>query len=243
MFNRPEFEASKARQAIHMADDQALKSSAFEFVTAADKYDYAYQQTWLGMPIIQLPEDILVTQELFWADRPDVVIETGVAWGGSVVLHASLMELAGKGKVIAIDQVLPPNLRADIMKFSFSHRIQLIEGSSENQDVADAVKAQIGAPDRVAVFLDSNHSHEHVLAELRLYGSLVSKGQHLTVYATAIARMPVSTHRPRPWGPEANPMTALQAYLNETDRFVVDAICERKSLVSFAPQGRLLCVK
>lgn len=243
MFNRSEFEVSKQQHAKEMAKDEELQRHANELVIESDKYAYAYQQTWLGVPIIQLPEDIIATQELFWADQPDVVIETGVAWGGSVVLHASLMELAGKGKVLAIDRTLPAHLREDIMKFPFSRRIHMIEGDSVDEAVIQAVKSEIAPSDRVAVFLDSNHSHDHVLAELRAYGSLVSKGQHLTVYATAIERMPLSRHRPRPWGPGSNPMTALEAYLEETDRFVVDAICDRKSLLTFVPHGRLLCVQ
>lgn len=243
MFNRSEFEAEKQNQVAEMIKDKGLQKRAVEFLVDSDKYGYAYQQSWLGMPIIQLPEDIIATQELFWADQPDVVVETGVAWGGSVVLHASLMELAGKGKVVAVDRVLPPHLRADIMKFPFSHRIHLIEGDSIDKAVIKAVGAEVRPFDRVAVFLDSNHSHDHVLAELRAYGNLVTKGQHLTVYATGIERMPVSKHRPRPWGPGANPMTALESYIGETDRFVVDEVLDRKALISFVPRGRLLCVK
>lgn len=243
MFNRSEFEVAKRQQVREMAKDKELKKHAFELLADSDKYGYAYQQTWLGMPIIQLPEDIIATQELFWADQPDVVIETGVAWGGSVVLHASLMDLAGKGRVVAVDRALPPHLRADIMKYPFSHRIHLIEGNSVDMTVIKTVGSKIEPSDRVAVFLDSDHSHDHVLAELRAYGGLVTKGQHLTVYATAIEQMPIAKHRPRPWRPGANPMTALKAYMEETDRFVVDKVWDRKSLVSFAPRGRLLCVK
>lgn len=223
--------------------DESLQKQALELVVSANKYEYAYMQSWLGMPIIQLPEDILITQEIFWADKPDVVIETGVAWGGSVVLHASLMELAGNGKVLAVDQVLPTHLRAEIMKFPFSRRIHLIEGDSASACVFETIKAEIRTADKVAVFLDSNHSHDHVLAELRSLGKLVTKGQHLTVYATAIEKMPKSTHRTRPWAPGANPMTAIDAYLQESDRFIIDNDWDNRSLVSYAPKGRLLCVR
>lgn len=243
MFNRSEFEAAKRQQVMEMSKDKALQKRTDEFLVDSDKYGYAYQRTWLGMPIIQLPEDIIANQELFWLDRPDAVIETGVAWGGSVVLHASLMELAGKGKVVAIDRILPPHLRADIMKFPFSHRINLIEGNSVDVTVIETVRSKINPAERVAVFLDADHSHEHVLAELRAYSPFVTKGQHLTVYATAIEKISASKDRPRPWGPGANPMTAIETYMSETDRFVIDEDWDRKSLVTFAPRGRLLCVK
>jgi cephalosporin hydroxylase len=243
MFIRSKFDIAKLAQAIEMSKDNALQKDALELIFDADKYAYAYQQTWLGMPIIQLPEDIVTTQELFWADKPEIIVETGIAWGGSIVLHASLMELAGKGKVIAVDKVLPPHLTADIMKFSFSHRIHLVEGNSIDPSVVATVQSEIKNSNRVSVFLDSNHTHEHVLAELRAYGPLVTKGQHLTVYATAIENLPISKHRPRSWAPGDNPMTAIEAYMAETDRFTVDENINNKSLISFAPRGRLLCVK
>jgi cephalosporin hydroxylase len=110
------------------------------------------------------------------------------------------MELAGNGKVVAVERVLPFHVRVDNMKFSFSHRIHLIEGDSIDSEVVEAVKSEIGSSDKVAVFLDSSHSHDQVLAELRVYAGLVTKGQHVTVYATAIEQLPTANHRPRPWG-------------------------------------------
>lgn len=243
MFDRTEFEAFKLRCGLEMGGDEKLQQQALEFVVSAQRYDYAYMRTWLGMPIIQLPEDILITQEIFWADKPDIVIETGIAWGGSVILHASLMELAGNGKVLGIDKVLPVHVRDELMKYPFSRRIHLIEGDSASEEVFEAVKAEIGLADKISVFLDSNHTHEHVLSELRSFGKLVTKGQHLTVYATAIENMPKSTQRPRPWAPGASPMTAIAAYFAETDRFIIDEGFDNTSLVSYVPKGRLLCIK
>jgi cephalosporin hydroxylase len=243
MFDLTNFESQKRQQIIEMASDKVLYGQALELIIDSDKHGYAYWQTWLGMPIIQMPEDIITTQEIFWADRPDVVIETGIAWGGSIVLHASLMELAGNGKVVAVDRTLPTHVRAAIMKFPFSSRIHLIEGDSIDTNVIEEVKSKIGPSDKVAIFLDSDHTHDHVLAELSAYGELVTKGQHLTVYATRIEEMPCSIHRPRPWGLGNNPMTALKFYLAENDRFVIDEGFARKTLISFAPKGRLICVK
>lgn len=244
MFNRPEFDELIQRHILEMSNDLELRDRAMRLMISACKYDYAYHHTWLGLPIIQLPEDIVRNQELFWADRPEAIIETGVAWGGSIVLHASLMELAGgTGKVVAVDRVLPKHLTNEIMKFPFSSRIHLIEGDSIDPKVIEAVRSEIDGAKRVAVFLDSNHSHSHVLAELREYSKFVTKGQHLTVYATAIEKMPVSNTKKRPWGPGANPMTAIKIFLHETSRFVPDEKWSRKTLVTFAPDGRLLCVE
>lgn len=243
MFNLTDFELQKTQQIDLMAKDVRLHGQALELIIESDKYGYAYWPTWLGVPIIQLPEDIITTQEIFWADLPDVIIETGIAWGGSVILHASLMELAGKGRVIAIDRVMPNHVREAIMKFPFSKRIHLIQGDSVDRRVIEEVKSKINPSDATAVCLDSDHSHDHVLAELHAYGELVTIGQHLTVYATRIEEMPVSQHRPRSWGPGNNPMTAVRSYLVEGNRFVIDELYSRKSFLSFAPEGRLLCVK
>lgn len=243
MFNLTEFEFQRRQKINLMATAYELHSQALKLLVESDKYNYAYWPTWLGVPIIQLPEDIITTQEIFWADLPDVVIETGVAWGGSILMHASLMELAGKGSVIAIDRVLPEHLKKVIMQFPFSNRIQLIEGDSIDRSVIDRVRAEIKSSDSVAAFLDSDHTHDHVLSELRAYGDMVTKGQHLTVYATRIEEMPPSEHRPRPWGPGNNPMTAVKAYLVENDRFVIDEFYAAKSFLTFAPSGRLVCVK
>jgi cephalosporin hydroxylase len=243
MFIRPEFDADIQARAQAMSRDEALQSIALSFVAASDKYNYAHQQSWLGLPLVQLPEDILVNQQIFWADRPDVVVESGVAWGGSVVFHASLMALAGKGRVLAIDKFIPEHVRIEIMKFPFSERITLIEGDSVSHDVVGRVRREIAKGDKVAAFLDSNHCQSHVLSELRAYAPMVTKGQHLTVYATAIESLPENMHRPRPWGHGNNPLTALRQFLAETNRFIIDPQLATKELVTFAPQGRLLCVK
>lgn len=243
MFNLTEFESQKLQQIKGMAGDKSLYKQALDLIIDSDKHGYAYLQTWLGMPIIQLPEDIINTQEMFWTDQPDVVLATGIAWGGSIVLYASLMELAGKGNVVAVDRILPAHIKKAIMKFPFSHRIHLIEGDSVDSKVINEVKSKICPSDKVSVFLDSDHTHDHVLAELRAYGEMVTKGQHLTVYATRIEEMPYSKHRPRPWGRGNNPMTALKLYLSENDRFIIDRNYSERTLISFAPDGHIKCVK
>jgi cephalosporin hydroxylase len=145
--------------------------------------------------------------------------------------------------VVAVDRILPAHIKKAIMKFPFSHRIHLIEGDSVDAKVINEVKSKIYPSDKVSVFLDSDHTHDHVLAELHAYGDMVTKGQHLTLYATRIEEMPYSKHRPRPWGQGNNPMTALKLYLSENDRFIIDRYYSQRALISFASDGYVKCVK
>jgi cephalosporin hydroxylase len=241
-FDRKEFDIKKLNLIKEQSLDPALKKLANDFTLKSDEYGYAYHWTWLGLPIIQLPQDILINQEIVWRCKPDVIIETGVAWGGSVVFHAALMELLGNGQVIAVDSFMPHHIKAEIMKYPFSSRIHLIEGNSVDLDTIAKVKDFIPSNKKVAAFLDSNHSHEHVLKELRAYGPMVTPGQYLTVYATAIENMPRSNHRPRTWGPGDSPMSAILEYLKESSRFRIEEEIDMKALCTFSPRGRLRCI-
>lgn len=237
MFDREQFEKDKRANAASQAADVALRRLALDFLVQSDRHHYGYQWTWLGLPVVQMPQDILVTQEIIWDTKPDLVIETGIAWGGSIVLYASILQLLGKGRVVGIDRVLPDKNRQEIMKYPFSKRITLIEGSSVDSNVVVQVKEQVGADDRVMVLLDSNHTHDHVLEELRLYAPLVTPGQFLVVSDTIVEDIPAQTHRPRPWGPGDNPKTALRAYLSETTCFEEDEYINAKLLLSYSPNG------
>ena len=243
MFVRDELEDAKRRDAIAQSQDGGLNKLALELVTRSDTYNYGYQWTWLGLPIIQLPQDIVAIQEIIWERKPDVIIETGIAWGGSIVLYASLLQLIGKGSVIGIDLNLMDHVSAQIMSYPFSHRIHLHQGSSTDPAIVARVKRRIEPGQSVMVVLDSNHTHDHVLHELRIYGPLATKGQFLVVSDTVVEDIPAQTHRPRPWGPGNNPGTALKAYLAETDRFEVHGEIDRKLLMTYSPEGYCLCVK
>ncbi len=242
-FDRDEFEKSKRKFAVQQAKDEDLQAKALDLLVHSDKYHYGYQWSWLGMPIIQLPPDILATQEIIWQTQPDVIIETGIAWGGSIVLYASLLELIGKGEVVAVDTVLPQKNIDAIMKYPFSKRIHMYEGSSLSLDVEEKVKSHIETGDKVMLLLDSNHTHEHVLDELQRYAPLVTEGQYLIVSDTIVEHIPAQEHRPRPWGPGNNPKTALRAYLEETDRFEEDVYYNSKLLTTFTPSGYLRCIR
>lgn len=243
MFDRKSFERDKRRQAAAQAGDARLKTLAHDFNVASYLYDYGYQWTWLGMPIIQLPSDILTVQEILWETRPTLVIETGVAWGGSIVFYASILQLLGEGRVVGIDSVLPDENRGEILKYPFSHRITLLKGSSVADETFAQVRDMVRPDDRVMVMLDSNHTHDHVLAELRLYAPLVTKGQFLVVSDTHVEYFPDQVPRKRPWGPGSNPFTALQAYMTESDRFAVDEYIDNKLLLTYTPHGYLRCMK
>ncbi len=242
MFDRPEFEKSKRQFARKMANRSDLKELARELFIQSDQQNYAYQWNWLGVPIIQVPADIVAFQEIIWETKPDLIIETGVAWGGSLVFEASILELIGNGEVIGIDVTIPEKNRKVISAYAFSRRIHLIEGSSTDEAVFEEVKSRIAPDAKVAVVLDSNHTHDHVLAELRLYGPLVTPGQYLVCADTIVEQIPEQEHRPRPWGPGNNPKTALDAYLAETDRFEPDQYTNDKLLVTCSPGGYLRCV-
>ena len=158
-------------------------------------------------------------------------------------MYASLMQLYGKGKVIGIDLNLYDHVADQIMSYPFSNRIHLLKGSSTDESIVSKVKSMIPAGSKVMVLLDSNHTHEHVLDELRAYAPLVTRSQYLIVSDTIVEDIPPQTHRPRAWGPGNNPKTALFQYLKETDRFEIDAYSNDKLLTTFSPMGYVKCIK
>lgn len=239
--DRQEFEAEKRRQAMAMAGDADLARRALEVVVDADRYGYSYQWSWLGLPIIQMPPDIVALQEVIWSTRPQLIVETGVARGGSVILMASLLQLLGEGEVVGVDIEIRPHNRHAVETHPLAHRVRLIEGSSVDSTVVDEVRSLADGVERVMVVLDSNHTHEHVLAELEAYAELVTVGQYLIVADTVVEDIPVQAHRPRPWGPGDNPKTALHAFLaaHPDLGYELDAYLDAKLLLTSSPGGYL----
>ena len=204
---------------------------------------YSYNFTWLGRPIIQYPQDIIALQEIVWRTRPEFVIETGIAHGGSLVFFASMLELlGGSGRVLGIDIDIRAHNRKAIEQHPMARRIDMIEGSSIDAAVAAEV-AKRAAGKRTMVVLDSNHTHAHVAAELDAYATLVSQGCYLVVLDTTVEDMPAAAFADRPWGPGNNPKTAVREFVRKSDRFVVDRAIDHKLLISVGPEGYLLCVK
>lgn len=227
-----------------MAADPELRTAANEFFQRSCDYRYTYNWSWLGRPVIQYPQDLIALQEIVWRQRPDAIVETGIAHGGSAVFFASLLELlGGDGRVIAVDIDLRAHNRAALQAHPLAHRIVLIEGSSVDERVVAEVRAAIGERKNVFVMLDSNHTHAHVRAELGLYAALVRKGGYLVAMDTAVEFMRPDAFPDRPWGRGDNPMTAVREFLAANDRFVVDEEYDRKLLVTVAPGGYLRCVK
>jgi cephalosporin hydroxylase len=241
--DRAEFEAEKRADAARLAADGEVQRLNRELTTAADRHNFFYQWTWLGLPVIQTPTDIVILQEIVWNAKPEIIVETGVARGGSMILAASLLEMVGAGQVIGIDIDIRAHNRSAIEAHPLAKRVTLIEGSSTEPQTVARVEKEIGSAERVMVILDSHHSHAHVRAELDAYAPLVSRDQYLVVADTIIEELPEQTHRPRPWGPGDNPRTALEDFLKSTDAFEPDAYIGARQLLASSPGGYLRRVR
>jgi cephalosporin hydroxylase len=220
--------------------DEPLKKGTAAFMKEIVRTNYIYNFSWLGRPVIQIPQDLFAMQEIIWTIKPDFIIETGIAHGGSLIFQASMLELAGKGKVIGIDIDIRQHNRIEIEKHPLCHRITMIEGSSVSENVVNQVKTILDGAKTVMVTLDSNHTHEHVLKELELYTPFVSVGSYCIVFDTAVEDL--SREFPivnRPWGPGNNPKTAVWEFLKTHDQFVIDKDIETKILITAAPDGYL----
>ncbi|MEM9419941.1 MAG: CmcI family methyltransferase [Planctomycetota bacterium] len=237
--DRQEFEAKKRQDATRMSQDPAVRDAANTLYAKAYEYDYTYMWSWMGVPIIQSPDDICAMQEIIWETKPQVIVETGVARGGSILFSAAMLQLLGEGKVIGVDIEIRPHNRESIETHPLSHRVELIEADAVADATLEQVRQSIGDAERVMVVLDSNHTHDHVLAELRAYAPLVSPGQSLIVADTAVELDITPTERDRPWGVGDNPMTAMRQYLTETDDFVSEKFINEKLLLTSNPDGYL----
>jgi len=227
-----------------MAADRDLAELARRLLIRICEYRYSYNFSWLGRPIIQYPQDMVALQEIIWKSRPDLIVETGIAHGGSLVFSASMLELlGGRGEVIGIDVDIREHNRAEIEKHPMFKRITLIQGSSLDEQVVERVRNIAAHKERIMVVLDSNHTHTHVFQELQLYAPLVGKDSYLIVFDTVVEDMPADFYPDRPWGKGDNPMTAVRAFLAQNDRFEVDTEMERKLLITAAPSGYLRCVR
>jgi cephalosporin hydroxylase len=238
--DREEFRNQAHILASELSRDPDLRSLDHDIVEASDRRSYSYLWTWLGIPIIQMPSDIVVMQEIIWENRPQVVVETGFARGGSTILYSSILELIGEGTVVAVDIDFRGHNRAAVENHPLGHRVRYVEGSSIDDEVVAQVCSLVAGADRVMVILDSDHTHAHVLEEIRRYGPLVTPGQFLVVADTVVEHIPAQEHRPRNWGPGNNPQTALDQFLAENpNAFEIDAWTNDKLLMSSSRGGYL----
>lgn len=235
-----DYRQEKQQRIAGFADDAEFRALSERWRAMALERKYMNNFSWLGRPMIQLPMDAMAMQELIWSVKPDLVIETGVAHGGSVVLSASMLELLGHGEVLGVDIEIRAHNREAIEAHPLAHRIRLIEGSSTAPEVVAQVRAAAAGKQRVLVFLDSNHTHAHVLAELNAYADLVSPGSYCVVFDTFVEDMPDDyVWTDRPWGKGNNPKTAVWEYLRSHPEFQIDKSVEDKLLVTSAPDGFL----
>lgn len=250
-----EFEEERRARIASMGQSAILREQSLAWINAVAEHRYAYNFAWLGRPIIQFPQDIVAMQELVWSVRPDVIVETGIAHGGSLILSASLLamldladaEAAGttydprqpRRKVVGVDIDIRDHNRAAIEAHPLRHAITMIQGSSVDEAIAEQVRTEVAGKQQVLVVLDSNHTHEHVLRELELYGPLVTPGSYCVVFDTLVEDMPPDSFPDRPWGPGDNPKTAVWAYLEDHPEFEIDRTIPDKLQITVAPDGFL----
>jgi len=238
------FELEKKQNISLLRMDDEAHSLSLRWLEHVSRLKYSYNFTWLGRPIIQFPQDIIALQELIWQIKPDLIIETGIAHGGSLILSASMLELlGGTGQVLGIDIDIREHNRVEIEAHPMSKRITMIQGSSTDPDVAQKIYTFAKDRKRILVVLDSMHTHEHVSKELELYSPLVSSGSYLVVFDTIIEDLPDDFFPDRPWRKGNNPKTAVWEFLKKNDRFVIDKDLENKLLITVAPNGYLRCIK
>lgn len=237
--------------------DKKLKDLSLEWMIQSAKHKYSYHFEWLGRPIIQHPQDMIGVQQLLWDVQPDLIIETGIARGGSLIYYASILELIAQcggeanAKILGIDIDIREHNRAQIISHPMSKRIDMIEGSSVADDVVRAVKEYSKHFKKILVCLDSNHTHDHVFEELMIYAPFVTRGSYCIVFDTYVEDLPENLGPTRPWGKSNNPKTAvwdylellktsdLKDYVGEKLNFNIDKQIENQLLLTVAPDGFL----
>ncbi len=246
MTNNAQFSAEVKENIRRLGEASELPKKSMDWMLAAGKAgSYTYNFSWLGRPIIQLPQDILAMQELIWSIQPDLIIETGIAHGGSLIFSASMLELNAAcggpkdARVLGVDIDIRAHNREAIEAHPMFKRISMIQGSSIAPEIIEQVKVAAAGKRRVLVCLDSNHTHDHVLAELRAYAPLTSVGSYCVVFDTLIEDMPAEMFHDRPWGPGNNPKTAVWEYLKTHPEFEINKRIDHKLLISVAPDGYL----
>jgi cephalosporin hydroxylase len=224
--------------------NQPLLNATSVFLKETIDSRYSYNFTWMGRPIIQYPQDMVIMQELIWSIKPDLIIETGIAHGGSLIFYASIMELIGKGEVLGIDIDIREHNKKEILSHPMSKRITMLQGSSIDPLIVEQVRKIADGKPTVMVLLDSNHSHDHVLNELKVYADLTSVGSYCVVFDTVVEDLPKGIYSAdRPWDVGSNPKTAVFEFLKNNSDFVIDKSIDYKILLSVAPDGYLKRIK
>lgn len=251
-----DFQSEVAERISKIAENAPLCGAGNEFLQASLMPKYSYNFTWQDRPIIQYPQDMVAMQEIIWQVKPDLIIETGIAHGGSLIFSASMLAMLdmtdaiengaatmrsseSKRKVLGIDIDIREHNREAIEAHPMASRIEMIQGSSIATDIIEQVKQISKEYSRILVCLDSNHTHEHVLAELEAYAPLTSVGSYCVVFDTVVEDMPKEMFSDRPWGVGNNPKTAVWKYLETHHEFEIDKSIQNKLLITVAPDGYL----
>ena len=250
-----QFKLDCGQEIAAIAQDSNLEVATSDWINRANIHKYSYHFEFLGRPIIQYPQDMVAMQELIWKVKPDLIIETGIAHGGSLIMNASMLAmldmcdaiesgttlnpLESQRKVLGIDIDIRAHNRTAIEEHPMASRIQMIQGSSIAPEIVEQVRQVAKGYERVLVCLDSNHTHAHVLAELQAYAPLTSVDSYCVVFDTIVEDMPADMFPDRPWGPGDNPKTAVWEYLKTHPEFEIDKSIQHKLLITVAPDGYL----
>lgn len=249
------FSAEVRANIAGLGEDKELKEMTNAWIQRSNRHGYTYNFSWLGRPIIQYPQDMVAMGELIWSVKPDLIIETGIAHGGSLVFYASMLAMLdmcdaiqdgctldpkqSNRQVLGIDIDIRAHNRDAITAHPMASRIRMLQGSSVAPEIIEQVRDVAKGYQRILVSLDSNHTHDHVLAELEAYAPLTSINSYCVVFDTMVEEMPAEMFANRPWGPGNNPWTAAQEYLRRHPEFEIDERIENKLLITVAPGGYL----
>lgn len=240
-----QFEMERQERIKNLGKDEEFQKHSSAWLEMSMRKQYVYNFSWMGRPIIQNPIDIMAMQELIWQVQPDIIIETGIAHGGSIIFSASMLELIAAsggnpdGVVVGIDIDIRQHNKDAILQHPMAKRIRMIQGSSIAEDVVDQVKKVVKDKKGVMVFLDSNHTYDHVLAELEAYAPLVTKNSYCVVFDTFVEDVPADVFENRPWHPGNSPKTAVHAYLKQHKEYIIDQDMQNKLQITVAPDGFL----
>lgn len=225
-----------------MGKDVDLKRMSLDWMILADKYKYTYNFSWMGRPIIKFPNDIVILQEIIMKVKPDFIVETGIAHGGSIIFSASMLELLGHGEVIAVDIDIREHNKKAIEAHPMFKRITMIQGSSVDPEIVNSIKEKVKGK-KVLVCLDSLHTHDHVLKELQMYWDMVNVGSYIVCPDTFIEYFPKGYFKDRPWDVGNNTMTGMKEFLKQNDHFEIDQEINDKLVITEGFDGYLKRVK
>ena len=242
---KTEFQMQREADVEAMGQDSELREKSIEWMIHADKYKYTYNYSWMGRPIIKFPNDMVIQQEIMWELKPDLVIETGIAHGGSIIFTAAMMEMMGiEGEVVGIDIDIREHNKDEILNHPMNKRITMYEGNSVSPDMVERVRKHTEGKSTVMVILDSLHSHDHVYEELKAYADMTSIGSYCILPDTFIEFFPKGFYSDtRPWDVGDNPHTAMMQYLSENSDFEIDSARTHKAMITETIDGYLRRVK